>query len=74
MKHEIIYIHEANGDTCKVVNGFGIKDTLKELGFTFDAKSNDWLAPLTEVLHKSLIANGLKMNRFIDKTKTARSI
>ena len=74
MKHEILYIHEADKDTVKVIDGFAIKDSLKNLGFSFDAETKNWTAPLTQEMHKALIANGLKMNRFIDKTKTTRSI
>ena len=74
MKHEILYIHETDKDTIKVVDGFAIKDTLKDLGFAFDAESKAWTAPLTQDIHKALIAKGLRMNRFIDKTKTTRSI
>jgi dihydroxyacetone kinase-like predicted kinase len=69
MKHEILYIHFADKDIIKVVDGFAIKDTLKDLGFTFDAETKDWVAPLTQDMHKTMIAKGLKMNRFIDKTK-----
>jgi dihydroxyacetone kinase-like predicted kinase len=74
MKHEILYIHESDKDTIKVVDGFAIKDTLKDLGFSFDAETSAFVAPLTQDMHKALIARGFKMNRFIDKTKTTRSI
>lgn len=69
MKHEILYIHFADKDIIKVVDGFAIKDTLKLLGFTFDTDTSAWIAPLTQDMHKAMIAKGLKMNRFIDKTK-----
>ena len=74
MKHEILYIHESDKDTIKVINGFAIKDMLKNLGFSFDPDTKDWVAPLTQDMHKALLADGLKMNRFVDKTKTTRSI
>lgn len=69
MKYEILYIHYADRDIVKVIDGFAIKDTLKDLGFTFDADQNAWISQLTEDMHKVLVANGLKMNRFIDKVK-----
>jgi len=74
MKHEILYIHESDKDTIKVIDGFAIKDVLKDLGFVFDDGSKAWISPLTQDMHKALAAKGLKMNRFIDKTKTTRSI